>query len=215
VKILFLSTLIIFGVTTEITGQIRKTTATKSKNAQKTQRRAATADSDGRRVVLIQKWGLASVSVPKSLTEEPERIDIQIYNGIKSTSYSRNWKKPREDGMLFYYTVNILVTTKDIAPGRNQPTPETLLRLEHEDNESEKTRRNVSADEVGYLELDGLRGSFHRFQDGEPGNDVNLGWTVHRYYKKKMQKISVWMSGKSGDLPEMMSILHSVKFDRL
>lgn len=210
--ILLLLSSITLIATPFVFGQTRKTnrtSAAKSKTVQQTKQSTnKTVNLPGWRTVQIGKWGIESLTLPDGLMEKPETVERHKNNGkITSTYYSQSWEIKPEGELLPSFEVKIWSADNFDIPLRI--TPELKLSFVHRDHEDGKKERNNPADEVGYLELDGLLGSFARFQEG---NRFNVYWSAYRRFNNSLQTINVSMTGADSDLEKMMKILNSLKF---
>ena len=103
-------------------------------------------------------------------------------------------------------------TAKELFPEASEVTPEKLLARDAVDDQRLKDAGNEFIKEVRYSEIDGVKGSFLSAEDS--GDRISLTWHTHRYYKGKIQRISINITGERGDSDEMMKIVNSAKFGR-
>jgi hypothetical protein len=190
--------------------KISRTKVVKTKTVQQTEQSANKAvNPDGWRTVRIEKWGVESLSLPNALTETPEKVVYHKKKGkITSTYYSQLWEfRLAGDIFLPSFEVTIWIADDFVSPKRI--TPELKLSFIHRDHEDDKKRRNNSADEVKYLDLDGLRGSFFRFQDD---SHIRVYWSTYRRFNNGLQSINVSITANESELQKVMMILNSLKF---
>lgn len=166
------------------------------------------------RILQIKKWGVESLSLPAELTEESESTENQKNKDITWTDYSRSWEKPSGNEVL-PFEVNLSITTWDVDFAKvtglspEASKPENLVMLDHLANEKAKTNE-APIEEAGYLELNGIRGSFFRAQYGE--DRKRIGWVTYRYFNNKAQRITISVVCAGNELQKSMMIIKSLRF---
>ncbi|HJS51029.1 MAG TPA: hypothetical protein VJ781_03945 [Pyrinomonadaceae bacterium] len=152
----------------------------------------------------IEKLGVVSIELPVGLLDEG--IAMGDPNpGDPGLRYIRRWEKPGVGAFsLPPFSVDILVTTKK---KRSPFDPEFLMKFMYDDS-----KRFKLAEEVKYLELDHVRGVFSRSRAQGVDGRVNVNWSSLRDYQKMEQYISLSVYGPRSDLPEILRILHSIRF---
>lgn len=224
VKILFLLVAVLMAASSAVFSQARKTNKKSSAKPQTVQRAKQsvnkTINSAGWKTVLIEKWGIESLSLPAKFVGEKESIVPEKNKDISWIYYSRNWTKPAGKRVL-PFEVNFHITTWDVDFTKitglepELATPENLLRHDHLYDEKAKTDgADPIIEEVKYLEIDGVRGSFYKSRHISDKRLVTAAWYTYRYYRNNAQKINFSVIAARSDLQEIMKILGSLKFQK-
>ena len=161
-------------------------------------------DSADWRIVRIEKLGVMSIELPVRLLDEGvEKGDPNP--GDPGLRYIRRWEKPGVGAFsLPPFSVDILVTTKK---KRLRFDPEFLMKFMYDDG-----KRFKLTEEVKYLELDQVRGVFSLSRVYGNDDQVYVNWSSLRDYQNMEQYISLSIDGPREDLPEILRILHSMRF---
>lgn len=219
-KRIYLFVAVIFAISSAASGQPAKTTRARAEPVRRTKPSAnRTEKSDQWKTVRIGKWGVASLTLPAHLAELKESSVPEKDKGVDWVYYYRIWQKPLKNEDDLRFDVNFFVTTWDadfakvtgLSP--EAATPENLLSRDHANDEMARAQGVPPIiEEVHYLELDNVRGSFYRTEHMADRRLIRASWYTFRYHNNKAQKINIVITGARTGQAEIMRILSSIKF---
>jgi hypothetical protein len=174
--------------------------------------------SDVFRDVLIGKWGITRLSIPRDMMGGKDSPPSSLKGkDVTITDYSRNWRHPAPVDP-FLVSVDLMVTNWDtdfskILPGLSPDlaTPVMLVLADiHADIKSRDTPGSPVKD-ARPLVIDGARGGFFHAEYPDEENRFIVGWYTYRHFKGKAQRISLTVTGRKSELPKAMKIIESLK----
>jgi hypothetical protein len=220
-------------------GQTRKAAGTKSKRSAKTKKTFKTpypiveaeapppppapsaekyASSDVFKDEAIGQWDILGFSIPQDLTGGIVRSNTSTNKDVMWTTTSRDWRHsaPIYPDLL---NVELSVTTwnadfKKVMPDLRPDlaTPETLLFVDVMGDFNKKSEPGSFVKEAYFLEIGGVKGGFFRGEFPTQKDRFLAGWYTYRYFEGKAQRISLNVTGRKSELPKLMKIIQSLKF---
>lgn len=177
--------------------------------------------SDVFKDVFIDKWGVASLSLPDDLTDEAVSTMPMVNKTVTWTTYARLWKQPapfdpsslEADLTVTTWNADFKKIVPDLRP--DLATPENLTLLSMTGDLKSKNEPGSFVREAYPLTIGGFEGGFFRFELPTKPDRFTAGWYTHRYYEGKAQRISLNVEGRKDELAKALKIIHSLRLEQI
>jgi hypothetical protein len=153
-----------------------------------------------------------TLTVPAESNEGASISEPKKNGDVTWTDYSYEWKTQGEKRDLtldLYILVYITNWDNDFPPEAGGGSPEAIL--ERRFTQTEPYKKSGKTEDLTYLELDGVKGIFHRGPYGQDRDRIQLYWSTYRYHKNKAQHLSILVQGARSDSDKLMKIINSAK----
>lgn len=169
--------------------------------------------------VEVGNWGIAGLSVPRDLKREKDWQMSHKNSDVSWTTYSLTWKSPTVGAEFTALEAEVSVTVWDRADfsfvqdlRADLKTPENLLAIDLMSEIHNKNTYGSHIKESIRLKVGGVEGGYFRADYPPDNRRFMAGWYTYRIFEGKAQRISLTVTGRQSELPKVMKIIESLKF---
>ena len=174
---------------------------------------ANVSDNSQLKQVPIEKWGVQSVSFPKTGEMEAPQTSEDKNKDVTWTTYEVAWKDvSRRSEILFSVRTWNVDWPKVADLSAELATPENLMAAEN--SRSLEQKNSGELEDASAMEVGGLKGNFFRGKQGDDKDRIMTGWYTYRYYQNHAQKINIVAIGPRSELPTYMQVIQSIAFQK-